>query len=190
MYSRHLVLVFAAGFLVPQVSECGPPRVEVRTRIYNTAQVPAETRDAALAVARRSMQAATVDVAWQNCDLPDACTRVPSPGELILRLVRSRDAASYVLGEASIDTSAGSGVLATVYVDRVERMAALSEADATVLLGRAIAHELAHLLLATNAHSASGLMRAKWTTADLRRDQRADWMLTSEDGESIRRRLR
>jgi hypothetical protein len=188
MFTRQLMLVFAGGFLVPLTAQSAPP-VTVTARLYNTARVPAEAADAALAVARQAM-GAEVRVSWQNCDIPDACGLVPAPGELIIRLVRSRDTASYVLGEASIDTSAGTGVLATVYADRVERMAAVSETDATVLLGRAIAHELGHLLMATNAHSASGLMRAKWTTADLRRDQMTDWLLTSEEGESIRRRLR
>ena len=52
------------------------------------------------------------------------------------------------------------GVLATIFVDSVELIASLSEIDATLLLGRAIAHELGHLLLGTNAHSVRGLMRA------------------------------
>ena len=188
MFTHQLVLMFTGGLLVP-LTHSVPP-VVVPARLYNTAQVPAEARDAALAVATRALRAGGVGVSWQKCDEARACTRVPARRELIVRLVRSRDTASYVLGEASIDTSAGAGVLATVYVNRVERMAALSETDATVLLGRAIAHELGHLLMATNAHSARGLMRAKWTAADLRRDQMADWLLTSEERESIRRRLR
>ena len=189
MFTRRLVLVFAGGLLVPLTAQSAPPPATVTARLYNTARVPAEARDAALAIATQAM-GADIRVSWQKCDLPDTCTLVPAREELIIRLVRSRDTVSYVLGEASIDTSAGAGVLATIYVDRVERIAALSETDATVLLGRAIAHELGHLLMATNAHSASGLMRAKWTTSDLRRDQMTDWLLTTDDGESIRRRLR
>ena len=189
MFTRRLVLVFASGLLVPLTAQSAPPPVAVTARLYNTARVPAEVSDAALAIATQAMGAG-IRVSWQKCDLPDTCTLVPAREELIIRLVRSRDTASYVLGEASIDTSASAGVLATIYVDRVERMAALSETDATVLLGRAIAHELGHLLMATNAHNAAGLMRAQWTTADLRRNQMNDWMLREEDAAAIRRRLK
>ena len=80
------------------------------------------------------------------------------------------------------------GVLATIFVDSVELIASLSEIDATLLLGRAIAHELGHLLLGTNAHSVRGLMRAV-DTADVRRHALADWALTTEDAAAIRRRL-
>ena len=86
--------------------------------------------------------------------------------------------------------NARAGVLATIYVDRVERMAGLSEANTASLLGRAIAHELGHLLLATNAHSSSGLMRAYWSPRDIRGNQIADWVLTRKDAEAIRTRLR
>ena len=95
-----------------------------------------------------------------------------------------------VLGEAFVDTGAGAGVLATIYADRVKLMAELSGTDAASLLGRAIAHELGHLLLATNAHSPSGLMRARWTPSDILGNQIADWVLTRKDAEEIRKRHR
>jgi hypothetical protein len=94
-----------------------------------------------------------------------------------------------VLGEAFIDTRARTGVLATVFPEHVELIAALSETDAALLLGRTIAHELGHLLLGTTAHSVRGLMRAQWTPADVRRHASADWELTTEDATAIRRRL-
>ena len=40
-------------------------------------------------------------------------------------------------------------------------MAERSTSNVAVLLGRAVAHELGHLLLKTNDHSEGGLMRAK-----------------------------
>jgi hypothetical protein len=194
MFTRQLLLVLAGGLLVPPVAlPASPVRIEVTARLYNTAQLSAEITEAALSVASRALVAGAVDVAWRNCDSTDACGLVPGPRELVVRLVRSRaairEAAPFVLGEASIDIGANRGVLATIYVDRVERMAALSETDAAVLLGRAIAHELGHLLLATNAHSAHGLMRARWTPGDLRRNENVDWLLTKKDAEAIKRRL-
>jgi hypothetical protein len=42
-----------------------------------------------------------------------------------------------------------------------------SPAELSTLLGYAMAHELGHLLLGTNSHSPTGLMRADWRTKDL-----------------------
>ena len=36
-----------------------------------------------------------------------------------------------------------------------------------MLLGTVIAHELGHLLLSTNSHSAFGIMRANWSAKEL-----------------------
>lgn len=200
-------LLFAVFcLLLLGTAEPSPPaRIAVVARIYNTARLAPAMSDIALSMARRVMTDSAIDVAWKNCDMPDVCATVPVR-ELVIRLVRSpettggsgtgdqgsgkADAGPFVLGEASIDLHERAGVLATIYVDRVERMAALSEADTASLLGRAIAHELGHLLLATNAHSSNGLMRAQWTAGELRRNQTADWVLTRQDAETIRRRLR
>ena len=194
MFTRQLLLVLAGGLLVPTVALASPARTDVTARLYNAAQLPAEITKAALSVASRALGAGAVDVAWRNCDSTDACGMVPAPRELIVRLVRSRtairEAAPFVLGEAAIDIGASLGVFATIYVDRVEWMAALSETDTAVLLGRAIAHELGHLLLATNEHSSNGLMRAQWTTRDIRRNQASDWIFTKNDAAAIRRRLK
>jgi hypothetical protein len=194
MSARHLLLVLALGVLTAGAAESAPPRVEVVARIYNTAQVPAEIADAAIRIASSSMASGGIDTVWKNCDLSDVCATAPPAKELVIRLVRSRvatlDGVPFALGDASIDLNARGGVLATIYTDRVERMAELSTTHVAVLLGRAIAHELGHLLLATNAHSASGLMRARWTGAEIRGNQLEDWLLTRQDSEAIRRRLR
>jgi hypothetical protein len=67
------------------------------------------------------------------------------------------------LGYSLVNTQAGAGTLATMFVDRVEWLASQAGADAATVLGFAIAHEIGHLLLGTNAHAASGLMRAVWS---------------------------
>jgi hypothetical protein len=209
MLTRQLVLVFAGGLLVPPVTESASPAppMHVAARLYNTAHVTEIVKDAALRVATGALLAGGIDLRWKNCDIADSCAIAPARGELVVRLVRApgqtvaptapkpreggsgRRHETLVLGQALIDTRARSGTLATVFVDHVELIAALSEIDAALLLGRAIAHELGHLLLGTNAHSVRGLMRAQWTPADVRRHASADWALTSEDAAAIRRRL-
>ena len=78
--------------------------------------------------------------------------------ELALRLVRGhvppqRPAAPLPLGEALLDTRRRKASLATIYVERVERLARDSHADPAVLLGRAIAHELVHALTGRGTHA-------------------------------------
>ena len=193
MFTRQLVLVFAGGLLVPPISESAPPaRARVTARLYNTAQVPASTKQAGMAAAARTLAASGVDIMWADCDTADACAQVPVSGELVVRLVRSNEAprlAPLVLGEAFIDAGAKAGVLATIYMQRVEQMAAFSDTDVSRLLGRAIAHEVGHLLLASNTHTSRGLMRARWSQDELRRNDAADWILTRDDAAAIRRRL-
>src|SRR5512134_3831467 len=197
MFTRQLVLVFAGGLLIPPVAEStSPARVQVSARLYNTAHVPDMVKEAALRVVAAALIPGGIDVRWSNCDVAVSCAMAPARGELVIRLVRSprqiraktnhivarslsgsRDEPTLVLGEALIDRRERAGVLATVFVDRVELIAGLSETDAALLLGRAIAHEIGHLLLGTNAHSVSGLMRAQWTAADIRRHESVDWEL-------------
>jgi hypothetical protein len=194
MFTRRALLVLSAGSLLPPVAYSSPaPRAGVSVRIYNTAGVREETRHAALTLASRALGASRISVTWFDCEIGDACSRPPAAGELIVRLVRSpramTAAAPFVLGEASIDTTARAGILASIYVDCVELMAGLSQIEPASLLGWAIAHEVGHLLLASNAHSTRGLMRARWSPGDLRRNEALDWVLTDEDAAAIRRRL-
>jgi hypothetical protein len=187
-----LLLALASVVLSPPVATAGPARVAVSARIYNTAQVTTAVKATALDVLSRTLAAGGIDVSLADCDGDARCAMVPVPGELVVRFVRSlgvQNVSAFVLGEASLDMGAGSGVLATVHVDHIERTAALSGVDASMLLGRAMAHEVGHLLLGTNAHSRRGLMRARWSADDLRRNDGADWTLTENDAAAIRRRL-
>jgi hypothetical protein len=199
-------MLCAGGLLATSIAEPGSTgMVHVAARLYNTARVPDMVKDGAFRVAARALSTGGVQMHWTDCDGANSCTTAPTRGELVVRFVRSPqphqsetparlvsrgDTTPVVLGEAFIDMGRRSGVLATVFVDRVESIAGLAKIDAVLLLGRAMAHELGHLLLGSDAHSPSGLMRAQWTPTDLRRQSSADWTLTSEDAAAISRRLR
>jgi hypothetical protein len=94
------------------------------------------------------------------------------------------------LGDALIDGTKGEGVLATIYADRVWWMAAQTGVAPQVLLGRAIAHELGHLLLATSAHGSVGLMRPIWSGSELRRSRASDWSFGAGEIAAINARVR
>ena len=54
----------------------------------------------------------------------------------------------------------------TVYCDRVQAVISGRELSARFILGHILAHELGHVLLRTDAHADTGLMKAHWTHAD------------------------
>jgi hypothetical protein len=74
-------------------------------------------------------------------------------------------------------------------LDRVMFLARAAGGNAARLLGYAIAHEIGHLLLASNAHGAHGLMRPIWSSAEVRRGRTADWTFTEQEVAAIRTRL-
>jgi hypothetical protein len=163
---------------------------EVVVRVYDTTGLPHAGRARAMATAGAALVTASVDVVWMDCsEMSPKCQMPPAPRELVVRLVRGRPATGtqpVPLGSALVDTGDRTGVLATVYVDRVRRLSSALGTDETVLLGRAIAHEIGHLLIGSNTHARVGLMRGHWTTEELRRDHSADWTFGAREADLIR----
>ncbi len=162
----------------------------VTVRVYDGAGLPARTRAVALAQTASALGRAAIEPVWQVCGARDesddvACSRPLAPGELAVRVVRSPvppgHSGAPPLGDALVDARTGGSVLATIYLDRVVWLARAAGADADVLLGRAIAHELGHLLMDTVTHAARGLMRPHWSRDDLRRNRTGDWDFARAD---------
>lgn len=163
----------------------------VVVRVYDANGVMAGTNRQSLDLAGKALEAASLEIMWRMCPSPSCEARL-APGELAIRIVRSqgpqRDSGKLPLGDAMIDTRTGIGVLATIYIDRIERLARQAGTDSRALLGRAIAHELGHLLLATTAHGPAGLMRAYWSQDEVRRGQSRDWSFAPPELAAMRRR--
>ena len=195
MSTRHILFVIGVLTFTPAVPASAAVALldETIVRVYDSAGLDAAVKHSAFAAAAQTLAAASVAVRWEHCD-PSArmCTTPLAPGELVVRIVRSPAArwspSGLALGDAFVDSGARSGVLATIYADRVLLLAATAGIDGATLLGRAVAHEMGHLLLATNAHATTGLMRPIWSREDLRKGRDADWMFTSQEIAAIRRR--
>jgi hypothetical protein len=181
----------------------------VTIRIYNYAGVPPAELAAARAHADRIFQEAGLSLQWRICRVPsaaeratgaisratratssnDACTDVlRDRGEFVLRLQASAQThrPSHValgdsLGDSLIDGRTGGGVLITIDPGRVRAVAAQAGTPSPLILGRAIAHEVGHLLIGTPSHSPHGLMRALWTQRELRENSAEDWQFTNGD---------
>lgn len=181
----------AASLGVPLTANARPDRV-VAVRVYQPADSSSTIDPRALAEADKVLRPALVTVLWRPCSGADrsaACDRPPVRSELSVRIVRHgavRPRAATVLGNAFVAPGRG-GVLATVYVDEVQDLAKVAGIDPAVLLGRATAHEIGHLLMRTSAHARYGLMRDTWTEPEVHRNQPLDWMFTAGDVVAMRR---
>src|SRR5688500_9763944 len=151
-------------------------------RVDDNAGSPASDRMRAIARAREILARAEIDAEWLDCPARGvkaawACAAPLGWSELVVRLSRApaRDGNAKALGSSVIDARTGVGTFATVYVDRVEVVAQQGRTDVSTMIGRLMAHEVGHLLLGTNDHTNSGLMRELWTLAELTRNSAQDW---------------
>jgi hypothetical protein len=152
-------------------------------RIYDAYAVPAEHLTRARMTVDRIFKDAAVTIAWPQCP----CPAPVGADELVVRVVAASPArAPESLGFSYVDVQHKIGTLATVFADRVHVLAAAAGIDDGELLGRAIAHEVSHLLLGTSDHEQRGLMRRVWTTADLANQRAEAWTLSRDERVRVR----
>ena len=81
----------------------------------------------------------------------------------------------------------GQGVLASIFAGSAADRSARSGVPLPTILGRVTAHEIGHLLLGSNSHSAHGLMRASW---DVKWRHPSEWRFSRDDAAAIRSKMR
>ena len=161
--------------------------LSIVVRVHDGYGVPADQLARARATVERIMEAAGVAVAWPVCP----CLSPVGSGELVIRITAASSASTPgALGVSFVDIEQKAGTLATVFADRVQTLAAFAEADDGELLGRVIAHEIAHLLIGTRDHGSRGLMRGEWRASEVARRRPSDWRLAGADGLKIREAIK
>ena len=177
-------------------------RRPVAIRVYNTA-ISSKDLGVAIGEATSAFDAAGLEVSWTDCSAGGSrevagaagCHR-PVGSELVLRLHRRAGGDAAQVG----DTRAAAGFasmgyslvhverpsFASVYVDVVRAVARDAGVDAMVLLGRAMAHEIGHLLLNSDRHADEGLMRARWSRVELRRRDDRAWRFSTDEAVVMR----
>jgi hypothetical protein len=197
MRLHHFVGAATLALICTPLATAAPAPALVRVRIYDNAAIGAPLA-VALDDARATLLAAGVDAMWLWCrqasiGIDRPCGVPLGDLELALRVVTVTVPPGYTgrlpLGDSLIDARMKAGVLATIYYERVVWLAAQSGTPVPVLLARAIAHEIGHLLMGTREHSDAGLMRAVWKREDLERGRPIDWLFTTHDAAAIRRRV-
>jgi hypothetical protein len=193
-----LVIAVLAGTTLA-VRAAAPPTAQapqnaLTIRLYNTSGIPAATLVAARHATESILRDTGLTVVIRHCgrsvapeDAPDACDQPLKPSELVVRII---DAPAFnttlhpdAYGLAYVVQETNRGWLATVFSDRIDRVATRLNVDPGTLLGLVAAHEVGHLLLGSTYHAEGGLMRADWSDALLAREAR-EWRFST--GEAAR----
>jgi hypothetical protein len=192
------VVIVMSGAAVLADGSFRPSGSRVQVRVYDISGQSWTDLTTALDVARQVLSVTRTTVVWRVCDREsvdgrrDNCVTRTAEEELVVRILRGPRSSQRIhktaLGHATIDGHSGTGVLATIYFDRVDKKAAQTNTSAPSLLGRTIAHELGHLLLGTSEHAVEGLMRSEWTPDELRIGRAADWSFTATEITAIESR--
>jgi len=199
------VLFFMAGLMAMATPLAAASKTEaaaVTVRTYDYANVTSDQLAAARAEAGQIFRSAGIAVRWVDCRVPGrtdgaACTEPLVRGrDLMLRLVDRTPtdieevARVSALGESLVDREERGGVLMTVDLFPVRAIATRASTGMPVLLGRAIAHEIGHLLLGSAEHPRLGLMRAFWSHDELRGSKPANWGFSPREAAQMRQTLR
>lgn len=123
--------------------------------------------------AGRILRQAGVRLNWTDCPIHpvqgtnSGCHLEPAPGEIRVRILArplNNVFQDSIFGFAIAPVWASVYYESAVHFSRVNRE---SELDVSVTLGCLIAHEIGHLLLGQNAHTASGIMQPRWEANQL-----------------------
>jgi hypothetical protein len=139
----------------------------ITIRVLNPARVPAKTLQKAEQVATAILDAAGVGITWLECP----CLPYLGPNEFWLHVLEGRppgmhgDATGFAVLMHGRDRGAS---YAAVIWPAVEEAAAGLDSQVSQVLGATVAHEIGHILLASKAHTRSGIMCSRFRSADMR----------------------
>jgi hypothetical protein len=190
---------FALSFLTiafPAFANEPHPKPQVIINVYNDAQVSEKVLAQAQQEATRIFRQAGIDNVWVECQSlnPDLnrkpeCEYPAGPRHLALRIVPwSSNLRDSVFGAAFLSVE-GEGTYSDVFYDAVQKLHQDWHASLAGVLGHVMAHEIGHLLLGTNAHSPTGIMRLGWQGRELRNISMGTFLFTSEQAEAMQDKL-
>jgi len=168
----------------------------VTIAVHNHGGVPANTLAQAERTAGSIFKQAGINVSWANCEVPDEGVQIASscrvaefPQHLQLVIARrSKNLTGSVFGISYLGED-GRGCYSDVFFEPAEELHERLHVDLGTLLGHVVAHEIAHLLLGTNSHSDTGIMRPHWNERDLANASQGELLFTRAQGQTMRERV-
>lgn len=198
---KAVALALAVMALTASTGSAETRRVVVR--VYETGVGDLALRTAAIQTAASIVELAGIVVEWYDCTdngRRPVCQDARRSGNFIARIMPALTAAPLrkasvealnqaqtdpPLGFAVVDPDTHAGKMATVFHDQVDATARRTGVAHSELLGRALAHEVGHLLLGVRGHSRTGIMRAVWTDDELTRERPEDWLFAPLDSQRL-----
>jgi hypothetical protein len=174
---------------------------EIVVHVNDYVQLSQETLTRAEEVTSGILRKAGVEVVWVNCNFgitaeqrEPECARLLSALDLVVNLVDriqplSPNVRVIAMGAAMVPSGGGNGDLAYLSIHQATSIADESSVPLETLLGLGAAHELGHLLLGENAHTSSGLMKARWSQHELALGSHEKLLFTAAQSDRIRRNL-
>lgn len=168
---------------------------KILARIYNYARVPRETLLHAGREAMRIFGHAGAELEWLDCSasptesMVGICEGPLRPGHFVLRILpRARKGHASLRGSTLATTLivGNSGSMASIFYEYVIELAAGGRASPGQVLGHVAAHEIGHLLLGPDAHTARGLMRARWDRDEMEQMGQANLFFGPQQAKAIR----
>jgi hypothetical protein len=163
--SLVLLTSFVSRPVAAQTSETRPI---LDVLVFNYSSAPTAVLVKAAAETSQIFARSGIDFAWTYCgprtspQPSPACRSENAPGEIRVRVLSSHSNNSF---HDSIFGFAIAPTFATVYYDSAQlllKTTGASDSDLPVIFGSLIAHEIGHLLIGDNQHTASGIMQARW----------------------------
>jgi len=174
MWSHLLrALVFAAW--IPTSAMAGgrteASRLQIVVSVFNRSEAEHAVILASEKMTTKIYEQIGVSIVWKNCrtqsepDL-DRCEPATDRTQLVLHIEhQSRALFTDAFGVSWLGDD-GWGRYCDVFYDRILMLHREGRASEGTILGMVVAHELGHLLLGSNSHSDSGIMRPKWQSQD------------------------
>jgi hypothetical protein len=203
-----LVQRLRIGIALGLLAMVGSPRVQsselpekpasIHVSVYNDAGLGQQTIREAEEVSSTIFARAGIEVHWLNCSasgeaaqVSSACSKAKFPDSLQLRFrrkVQGPGLRTDALGVSYLMES-GDGCYSHVFVEPVERLRSQYSISLGTILGDVATHEIAHLLLGTNAHSVGGIMRPNWGVRELERANMGTLVFYREQREKMAARV-
>jgi hypothetical protein len=194
--STLLLAVASLGISSAAAESDRNDRPDITVHLYDYVAVSEQTLAHALGEAARILRIAGITTKWRVHALHDADAATSAlpfkfgPSDLAVRVMPAEMAVPLgltpdALGFAFPSQVEGIGTLALVVFDQIEDAARRPG----LLMGHVIAHEIGHLLLGPNSHSATGIMQDPWTPMVLGEAHRGQLLFTTDQGSLMRERL-
>jgi hypothetical protein len=194
MPNRGCILLLLFLGLVASATSVSAQTVALQVRVYDYSGLSAAALRAFTTNTQRILTEAGLSVEVDACPkvVATPCeSRYGSSSQVAIRVVGAaprsdRNARWQHLGQSIADHDGGT--YATVFLDLVQDEAAHTDLPRMLVLAYAAAHEVGHLLLGNDAHTAEGLMQAHWKNEDFQAMAQNRFQFSPRQAEELKRR--